>query len=529
MARRPQYKPSANGKDKNGNTFWRVRDGLKDDGRPNWEPFDTDYKAALAHCEFLKLRDRLGPSITSDHLKSQSPTDVNWALSKLAEIGVNLKDCVESYLDHNFPERGAVTIDRAAQVYLNRHQPPQIKQITYQRYESLMDKLVHHLSGKTLHSITTEDLEDFFNVAGRAWGRNSKETNGRLITVFFQWWKNNGYLSRTLPHAAERLKKRGGSSSPRKERLASPKDAADMLNWYCAKAKKREQSKAGIKQAESLYGVVFQLVLVLFGGARRSEAACLCWDHVDFKQRKIYIPIGIAKGDRPRTIPLDGNLGKWMNFLKLKNADCPVEKDVEIRAENPPPLRRLEYYQRRYRESFEKRGAPVPEIVKTAPQERADGSQGTQSEKHNIMRHSFDTYFIWRYRDPVQLVERAGHSMKTSHSKYQEQIKDPDDAAAWFAIVPPEFVDDSEVANTQISSVEEAAEVERKIEFLGTLAMTNELRAQLSVHWKRLNTWLGLRADNVHDLAKYREWHDDDGSTHERNEDGTIIYKLIEE
>lgn len=119
--------------------------------------------------------------------------------------------------------------------------------------------------------------------------------------------------------------------------------------------------------------------------------------------------------------------------------------------------------------------------------------------------------------------------MKTSHSKYQEQIKDPDDAAAWFAIVPPEFVDDSEVANTQISSVEEAAEVERKIEFLGTLAMTNELRAQLSVHWKRLNTWLGLRADNVHDLAKYREWHDDDGSTHERNEDGTIIYKLIEE
>ena len=52
MARRPQYKPSANGKDKNGNTFWRVRDGLKVDGRPNWEPFDTAYNAALAHCEF---------------------------------------------------------------------------------------------------------------------------------------------------------------------------------------------------------------------------------------------------------------------------------------------------------------------------------------------------------------------------------------------------------------------------------------------------------------------------------------------
>ena len=52
MARRHQYKLSANGKDKDGNTFWRVRDGLKVDRSPNWEPLGTDYNAALAHCVF---------------------------------------------------------------------------------------------------------------------------------------------------------------------------------------------------------------------------------------------------------------------------------------------------------------------------------------------------------------------------------------------------------------------------------------------------------------------------------------------
>jgi len=57
--------------------------------------------------------------------------------------------------------------------------------------------------------------------------------------------------------------------------------------------------------------------------------------------------------------------------------------------------------------------------------------------------------------------------------------------------------------------------------------MTDELRAQVSEHWKRLHKWFGLRRDNIHDLAKYREWHDDDGNVDHLSEDGVIISKTI--
>lgn len=77
MPRRPTYKPSANGKNEKGETYWRVKKGIKLDGKPDWESFGTDYNAASAFAETLKLRDEIGGSVGINHLKKQSAADVH--------------------------------------------------------------------------------------------------------------------------------------------------------------------------------------------------------------------------------------------------------------------------------------------------------------------------------------------------------------------------------------------------------------------------------------------------------------------
>ena len=264
------FTPSPNGKNSKGETYWRVNKGKKLNGEPDYEPFGTDYQAALAFCENLELKARIGGQLGVDHIKNQSAADVQWAFNKLAEIGIPLKDCVESYLKQNFPESGATSVDRAARALLKKHAPPYLKLVTFKRYEEQLNKFAAHFDGRDLHTITTEDLEAYFE-SKKSWGLRTATPNKKLFNTFFNWWQTHGYLSRDVAHAASRLMTaRNKNLGPRKPKLAKPNEAADMLNWHCAQAKERERSKAGKKTAESIYGVVFQLVLILFGGARRA-------------------------------------------------------------------------------------------------------------------------------------------------------------------------------------------------------------------------------------------------------------------
>ena len=65
-----------------------------------------------------------------------------------------------------------------------------------------------------------------------------------------------------------------------------------------------------------------------------------------------------------------------------------------------------------------------------------------------------------------------------------------------------------------------------EIEFLETLKPTEELRGQAAALFKSLRLWLNKNGDNVHALAKYRQWHEDHGGVQVRNEEGTIMAKL---
>ncbi|MGA0436274.1 MAG: hypothetical protein ACO3PO_01795 [Limisphaerales bacterium] len=527
--RRWSYKPQ-----KNGNS-WRVRVGTLQNGRPDYNSsFGSDYSAALAFAKTKELEEKLNTGLGDggeagiDFLATQPSSDVRWSLNKLAELGIDLKSCVESFIKQNFPAAGAITTDKAARILLKKHLPPQLKQSTYSRYEDQLDKFAYHFDGRLLHTITTEELEDYFESV-TSWGPVTKNANKKLMKVFFAFWQDNGYLSRDIEHAATRLmilslKNQG----PRMPKLASPRDAANMLKWYCDLAESRENTKKGQNLAQSIYGVVFQLVLILFGGARRSEAACLCWDHVDWKHKHVVVPPDISKWELvDRYIPLEGNLLRWMLFLREKNADCAVEKDVASRHHTPPSMRRLEYRQKQYRKSFEERGAPVPDIVKTENQERIDNKEGKKAEFQGIMRHSFVTYHLALHRDIVKTTSQTGHGFKTAQRTYKEALKNSEDAEVWFSINPPKLIDESNLREKESLSVEEIAAIEQEIEFLMTLEASEATKSRIAKLDEKLKQWNKENPYQHHEVAKFRQWNEDDGvSSQIRDKTGAIVGKL---
>ena len=195
MSRKPTYKPSANGKNEKGEQYWRVKKGLKENGQPDWQPFRTDYNKALAFCEALKLRDQTGGALELEWIQQQSFNDIKWSFSKLAEIGVPLKTAVESFVSQNYPEGGSITVGKAV-LKLLKDKKDNIEATTYERYETFLDKFATYFNERLLHSITTTEVEQFFNDVGVHWSRNTAGPNKKLLRGFYNEWKRQGCWSK---------------------------------------------------------------------------------------------------------------------------------------------------------------------------------------------------------------------------------------------------------------------------------------------------------------------------------------------
>ena len=491
-------------------TYYRVQVGRTLEGRPIYEPFKTDYKAALAFGNAERLKAATARNLGIEEMSGQSAADVRYAFEKLAEIGVGLKECVDTFIEQNYPE-SAVTVGRACATLL-KHKKEMVEASTLTNYERLCSSFENYFGDKLLHKVTTKDLEEFLESSGRYWGRNTKAPAIRLLKTFFKFWRDRGFLSRTSINASEILTI--PKAEKRTPKLASPEEVQEMLFWYVLEAEKNSDGNG--TNGRSILGILFYLVLILFGGARRKEAAQMTWDNVNLKKNQVRIPVEIAKTGRPRIIPLVGNLKEWVLWLAKKKAYLQDYSDWKPAAgREHPALRKITYRQRLYRESFSKNGRRVPEIVKTENQERDDEPDKAIAKFQGIMRHSFVSYHLELYNDPKRTARMAGHSVKKQEEVYEELVESREDAVAWFAIVPPERVKEEEVFEKGIESVEEAANFMRKIEFLMSTKKTDVTSKVLFEMVRQLNKWSRI-GENKEKLNQYRTETDSDWETIQR-------------
>lgn len=484
--------------------YYRVQVGRTLEGRPIYEPFKTDYKAALAFGNAERLKAATARNLGIEEISGQSAADVRYAFEKLAEIGVGLKECVDTFIEQNYPE-SAVTVGKACAILL-KHKKEMVEASTLTNYERLCSHFENYFGDKLLHKVTTKDLEEFLESSGRYWGRNTKAPAIRLLKTFFKWWRERGFLSRTSINASEILTI--PKAEKRTPKLAKPEEVQEMLFWYLLEAKKSSDGNG--TNERSILGVLFYLVLILFGGARRKEAAQMTWANVNLKKNQIRIPVEIAKTGRPRIIPLEGNLKQWILWLAKNNAYLQDYSEWKPAAgKEHPALRKITYRQRLYRESFSKNGRPVPEIVKTENQERDDEPDKALAKYQGIMRHSFVSYHLELHNNPKRTARMAGHSVKKQEEVYEELVESHEDSNAWFSITPPERVEDEEVFEKEVETVKEAVELNRRLEFLMTTNPTEESLKEISTNIDKLTSWVA-QDNNLKKLEKYRNDNDSD-------------------
>ena len=152
------------------------------------------------------------------------------------------------------------------------------------------------------------------------------------------------------------------------------------------------------------------LAIGAFAGVRHAEIQRLDWKDIRFDAGIIEIRAGKAKTASRRTVPIMPNLKTW-----LKRHQAGERAGLPVRQPDGPDRRfdRLRSTKRRSKKDVE----------------------GEFKWQHNGLRHSFISYRVAVVKNVAQVALEAGNSPAMIFSNYRELVT-PQDAKAWFAIVP---------------------------------------------------------------------------------------------
>ena len=510
----------------NGKEYWRIRIGTKPNGTKDFFPCNDEEHAKREQRRRLAFQannDTLG----LEALKVSNAHDVAACVKELATVGATIREATEWFLKTNSRKFGDKTTKEAGEAFLKFKRAAGLRRSTIGNYEPQTERFIEFFGDKIVNEITTQDLEEYVAWAMKGMAINSIAPRIGFLRLFFSWLQAQGYIHDAKEHPAMKLVK------PKRElntpKLATWQEAKKMLLWYDAEAKKRE-GKQGQAVAESIRGCMVYLVLILFCGIRREEACQARWEDIDLHGRKFKVLVeGSKKRKRRVNEGMEENFWDWIFYLKKHNARLDTNGDG---------ARRLTYRQRKYRESFQERNAPVPDIVATIDGTNYKGEKEKKAKYQNIMRHSFISYHMKLYDSAGKTSRLAGNRESEVLQTYLEVVTDKKEAKMWFMIKPPEKVSEDELLKEAIESgsisLESAykaqVDIDQLREVVDELENEEQQKEIYSQIWdlvKVVAKFENQEPDNLHLLAKKMEWgeHRDDVSY---NKDGEPIIRIEE-
>jgi site-specific recombinase XerD len=488
----------------NGVIYYRVPVGWDEKGNQNYKSFKRDKEAAEKFVETLKAREESKRRAVIENLTPQEQADVDWSLATMSKYGHTVKDAVEWFEKTKFPEQGDKTVTEVGEIYL-RDRKEEILGSTYENYERKIEILSDWFGEKLINEITTKDLNEFFEEKKRInnWTANTENPWKKFAVFYFKWLQRRGYIHREGYTAADQLiiPKRNISTP----KLAKPSEVAAYLFWLVGEAERREKRK-GKDIAENIRGCIVHLVLILFCGIRREEACKVVWKDINFEGEYIEVLKENSKTKR-RRVPnmLEDNVWNWLRYCKHKGANLDgYSKKGDGKQEDP--MRRLIYRQKKYRQSFEKAGKRVPDIVATVKR-YTDGKESAPKAKYqNIMRHSFVSYHMKKYKSAGLTSGIAGNSEKQVEGTYLELVRSERDVDSYFSINPPEIIGKGFQPSMTVDEAFERYKMQKHyLEHADLCDLNAKKVAEIE---SELNAWEQEHPDLIHKFAKKKEWFD---------------------
>ncbi len=351
----------------------------------------------------------LGGQLAGGDMSIPQLSSADWAAYARARqlldpVGVALETAAAEYADAVKKLAGRASLSAAVEFYLKRHPVgTQVKRVAEVVKECLESKRQDRLSVRYLKQLEY-DLNRF--------AARFKNYIGDISGVTINDWLRSLDVS---PRTRNNL--RGSFQvlySFAKAKRYVPKDHDELDAVALAKNLEGEIGIFRPGEFREVLAVarpemVPSLVLGAFAGVRHAEIQRLDWQDIRMKAGIIEIRAAKAKTASRRTIPIVPNLKKWLKkYRKESGPVCPFANLTEQFLD-----------------------------LTIAVNERR-GKRDVEGEfkwQHNGLRHSFISYRVAVVKNVAQVALEAGNSPAVIFSNYRELVT-PQDAKAWFAIVP---------------------------------------------------------------------------------------------
>lgn len=259
---------------------------LSDSGARNRRYFSTKEEAnGLAQ----SLRNRVAANGTHTSVLPAVETDLATRAFKMLDGQPKeaLIDAVREYMEKHNRKLASVKFEDAFSAFATA----QPRSVSYAQSLRQFRKRLTPLHGRLLCDIGPRDIE----AAMKSFTPTVFNYGRCLLTALFNYGCRKDYCA-TNP--VEKLDRK--NLPPREVQIYSAKDAAALMG-----------------AAEP--ALIPWLGLCMFAGLRASEARKLVWDDLDFREKFIRVRAAVSKTNRPRAIPMEKNLKRWL--LPHRGAD----------------------------------------------------------------------------------------------------------------------------------------------------------------------------------------------------------------
>ncbi len=293
-------------------------------------------------------------------------------LELLKPYGGNLVKAVEYYIEHHLKRLVSPTIAEMTAQILNEKRRANRRSSTIRALASFCRLMTNRFGDRQLHTLTLQELESIClgdNIQPR-----TQYNRIRFAKQLYLYARPRGWVV---------------------ENLAT---AITVPNW--------EPAEPGCLSVEAIrnllrlapkYGLLGYVAIGLFGGVRRAELERSDWTDVHLADREIVIGARAAKLRSRRVIPCNDTLAAWLELCAKPSGPIVGEG------------------------KFESRFAALRKEA------------GITDWPHNALRHSFASYHLAHYKDPVRTAyvmgHRAGTEMLDTH--YKSLVSSADAAAFW--------------------------------------------------------------------------------------------------
>ena len=357
--------------------YWRVWLGKKfTGGKPLQKRFSSYAKAAQWVEEMRQGEEQHGKAIFT--LSYDQLTEARSAFERLSEHNVSLAAVVDHWIKFQAPLEVQKTLSELEKEFIASRSNIGCREQTLRQYRSYIKVICEEFGSSKAATVTQADIEDWLSES--EWAPRTRKNYLVTLVTLFEWARDRKYV---VVNPAERIPKPILDDRP--PGILSPTNAIKLLQ------------NATEHDSELLPLVAIQL----FAGLRRSEVCAMDWSEIDICEKHLEV-----KGVKSKT--------RQRRLVTLQ-----------------PPL--VEYLKDRHHETghlwsltTDHYGDRLSKIAEMS---------GIRPWPHNVLRHSFGSYFYALTKNENTVAAEMGNSPQMVFRHYRALVK-PADCTAFWAIRP---------------------------------------------------------------------------------------------